>query len=168
MRGVLVDVVLVEEKAAPHLQQLVDADAPARITRCPPRRVVGDRRDVDAPFAHQNADGGVQHALRHRPGDVRRGRVEAVGVTLSDDRASVHDDHGVRGAETLRLGEGMVEGAIEEVAVHPAVELRTGPDLRRPRHVAGLRRQGGERVSVGFAPQGLFPPVDSRCGVRLV
>ena len=54
---------------------------------------------------------------------VRDGRIEAVGVTLSHDRATVHDEHGVGRAEALRLGEGMVEAAIQEVAVHPAVEL---------------------------------------------
>ena len=67
--------------------------------------------------------------------------VEAGGVTLPDDGAPVHHDHRVCGAEALRLGEGVVEGAIEEAAVHPAVERRSGPNLRRPRYVAGLRWQ---------------------------
>jgi hypothetical protein len=157
-----VDVVLAEEEPAPHLQELVDGDPPARVTRRPPRGVVGGRRDVESLLAHQDADRGVEHALRHRPGDVRRRRIEALGVALSHDRAPVDDQHRVRRAEALGLRERVVERAIEEIPVHPAVELRAGPAVRRPGNALRLRRQGGEGMSLGFASQGLSPRLDPR------
>ena len=137
-----------EVEARTHVQDVADADLPARVVLPVPlghgHRVV--ESGVEVTGLDRRADEGARDALSLGPRDLRRIAREAGRVALSEDLSRVDDDE--RPRVVLALGHRPVEGLLE----------RRHVDLRRRRVVVGADVARRPRGGVGIGNEPLDDP----------